>query len=176
MNPFGETSSTHSTGPVILTIYNLPSLLCQKRKYLLLTILISGSTQPGVDMDVFLEPLMQDMQTLWEVGVDMIDAFRKETFTLRAIIIVTINDYSALFSLSGQFKGKVGCVECIDGTWHVSLPASNKIVYMRHRRWLSEGHKYHLQKMNKYFDNIDESKSTAPSGCSKGHRVYKIYS
>ena len=76
-----------------LTIYNLPSWLCQKKKYLLLTILISGPTEPGVDMDVFLEPLMQDMQTLWEVGVDMIDAFRKETFTLRAIIIVTINDY-----------------------------------------------------------------------------------
>jgi len=154
MNPFGERSSTHSTWPVILTIYNLPSWLCQKRKYLLLTILISRPTQFGVDMDVFLEPLMQDMQTLWEVGVDMIDAFRKETFTLRAII---------------------GCVECIDGTWHVSLPASNKIVYMRHRRWLPADHKYRI-KMNKYFDNIDESKSTAPSGCSKGHRVYKIYS
>jgi len=55
----------------------------------------------------------------------MIDAFRKETFTLRAIIIVTINDYPALFSLLGQFKRKVGWVECIDGTWHVSLPASN---------------------------------------------------
>ena len=174
MNPFAERSSTHSTWPVIMTIYNLPSWLCQKRKYLLLTILISGPTQPGVDMDVFLEPLMQEMQILWEVGVKMIDAFRKETFTLRAIIIVTINDYPALFSLSGQFKGKVGCVECIDGTWHVSLPPSNKIVYMRHRRWLPAGHKYRLQKMNKYFDNMDESKSTAPSGYSKGHRVYKI--
>jgi hypothetical protein len=174
MNPFAERSSMHGTWPVIMTIYNLPSWLCQKRKYLLLTILISGPTQPGVDMDVFLEPLMQEMQILWEVGVKMIDVFLKETFTLRAIIIVTINDYPALFSLSGQFKGKVGCVECIDGTWHVSLPPSNKIVYMRHRRWLPAGHKYCLQKMTKYFDNMDESKSTAPSGYSKGHRVYKI--
>jgi len=104
----------------------------------------------------------------------MIDAFCKETFTVRAIIIITINGYPTRFSLSGQFKGKVGCVECIDGTWHVSLPASNKIVYMRHRRWLPAGHKYRLQKMNKYFDNIDESKSTAPLGYSKGHRVYMI--
>ncbi|XP_066347639.1 uncharacterized protein [Miscanthus floridulus] len=47
MNPFAERSSTHSTWPVIMTIYNLPSWLCQKRKYLLLTILISGPTQPG---------------------------------------------------------------------------------------------------------------------------------
>jgi len=87
----------HNTWPVILTIYNFPSWF--KRKYLLLTILIFVHTQPGFDMDVFVEPLMQDMQTLWEVGVDMIDALRKETFTLRAIIIVKMNDYPALFSL-----------------------------------------------------------------------------
>jgi hypothetical protein len=62
MNPFADRSSKHSTWPVILTIYNLPPWLMQKRKYLLLTILISGPTQPGVDMDVFLEPLMQDMK------------------------------------------------------------------------------------------------------------------
>jgi len=179
MNPFGERSSTHSTWQVILTMYNLPSWLYQKRKYLLLTILISRPTQPGVDMDVFLEPLMEDMQKLWEEGAVMIDASKpvedsSRKFTLRAIIIVTINDYPALFSLSGQFNGNVGCVECIDGTWHVFLPASKKVVYMRHRRFLPPDHKYRLKKMNKYFDNMDESKSTAPLGYSKGHRVYKI--
>jgi len=179
MNPFGERSSTHNTWPVILTMYNLPSWLYQKRKYLLLTILISRPTQPGVDMDVFLEPLMEDMQKLWEEDAVMIDASKpvedsSRKFTLRAIIIVTINDYPALFSLPGQFNGKVGCVESIDGTWHVFLPASKKVVYMRHRRFLPPDHKYRLKKMNKYFDNMDESKSTAPSRYSKGHRVYKI--
>jgi len=61
-------------------------------------------------MDVFLEPLIQDMKILWETGVQMLDEYRKESFTLRAIIFVTINDYPALFTLSGQFKGKLGCV------------------------------------------------------------------
>jgi hypothetical protein len=42
MNPFGERSSTHSTWPVILMMYNLPTWLCQKRKYLLLYVLIQG--------------------------------------------------------------------------------------------------------------------------------------
>lgn len=42
MNPFGELSSSHSTWPVILTIYNLPHWVCQKRRYLMLTMLISG--------------------------------------------------------------------------------------------------------------------------------------
>jgi hypothetical protein len=32
MNPFAERSSKHSTWPVILTIYNLPSWLMQKQR------------------------------------------------------------------------------------------------------------------------------------------------
>jgi len=40
MNLFGERSSTHNTWPVILTMYNLPTWLCQKRKYLLLSVLV----------------------------------------------------------------------------------------------------------------------------------------
>jgi hypothetical protein len=61
MNPFGDLNSSHSTWLVTLTIYNLPPHLCQKRKYLLLTMLILGPRQPDNDIDVFLEPLMEDM-------------------------------------------------------------------------------------------------------------------
>jgi hypothetical protein len=93
---FAERSSKHNTWPVILTIYNLPPCLMQKQKYILLTILISGPTQPGVDMDVFLEPLMEDMKILWETGVQMLDEYHTDSFTLRAIIFVTINDYPTL--------------------------------------------------------------------------------
>jgi hypothetical protein len=87
---------------------------------------------------------------------------------------VTINDYPALFSLSGQFKGKVGCVVCLDETSHMYLTASNKLVYMRHIRFLPRGHKYRLKRMDKYFDNRDESKSTTLSGTSAGKRVFLI--
>jgi hypothetical protein len=38
--------------------------LCHKRKYLLLTTLISGPKQAAIDIDVFLGPLMEDMQKL----------------------------------------------------------------------------------------------------------------
>jgi hypothetical protein len=77
MNPFAEKINKHSTWLVILTIYSLPPWLMQKRKYILLTILISRPTQPGVDMDVFLEPLMEDMKILWETGVKILDEYLK---------------------------------------------------------------------------------------------------
>jgi hypothetical protein len=71
---------------VILTIYNLPPWLMQKQKYILLTILVSRPTQPRVDMDVFLEPLMEHMKILWEMGVQMLDGYHEDSFTLREII------------------------------------------------------------------------------------------
>ena len=72
--------------------------------------IISRPRQPGNDIDVLLETLMEDMMILWEEGVKMMDASLKEEFTLKAIIFVTITDYPSLFSLSGQIKGKSGCV------------------------------------------------------------------
>jgi hypothetical protein len=76
---------------------------------------------------------MEDMKILWEDRVDMINASLKEKFTLKAIVFVTITVYPGLFSLSGQIKGKTGCVVCINGTCYTYLNASKKLVYMRHR-------------------------------------------
>jgi hypothetical protein len=35
---------------------------------------------------------MQEMETLWKEGIDIIDGFTWQTFNLRAIIFVTIHD------------------------------------------------------------------------------------
>ena len=99
--------------------------------------IISGPRQPSNDIDVLLKPLMEDMKILWEDGVKMMDASLKKEFTLKAIIFVTITDFPGLFSLSGQIKGKLGCVVCIDGTCYTYLSASKKMVYMRHRRFVA---------------------------------------
>ena len=63
MNPFNERMSDHSTW------------LATQGKYLLLTILISGPKQPDIDIDMFLKPLMQEMERLWRHGEPMYDAF-----------------------------------------------------------------------------------------------------
>jgi len=116
-----------------------------KRKYLLLTILIFGPTQPGLEMDFF-GALNGGHKILWESGVQILDKHRKDSFTLRAIGFVTINDYPALFTLSRRFKGKVGCIVCIDGTAYMSLDASKKIGHMTHRRFLLKGQRYCLKR------------------------------
>jgi hypothetical protein len=66
MNPFGETGSSHSTWPITLFIYNLLSWLCMKRKFIMMHLLISGSVQVVNDIDVYLQPLIDDLLVLWE--------------------------------------------------------------------------------------------------------------
>jgi hypothetical protein len=76
INPFGENRTMHSTWPIILAKYNLPTWLCHKRKYLTLSILIHGLKQAGIDIDVFLEPLMEDIAKLWNERVHMWDQYQ----------------------------------------------------------------------------------------------------
>jgi hypothetical protein len=71
MNPFGENRTVHSTWPVILTMYNIPTWLGHKREYIMVSILIQGPKQASIDIDVFLESLMEDMAKLWNEGVCM---------------------------------------------------------------------------------------------------------
>ena len=75
-----------------------------------------GPKHSSIDINVFLEPLMQEMETLWKEGISIFDAFAQQPFNLRAIIFVTIHDYQVLFVLSGQMKGRTGCTMYVDGT------------------------------------------------------------
>ena len=61
----------------------------------MLSLLISSSKQPGNDLDVYLAPLIEDLKNLWDVGIDVYDAYRKETFNLRAVLMWTISDFLA---------------------------------------------------------------------------------
>jgi hypothetical protein len=158
MNPFGENRTVHGTWPVILTMYNILTWLCHERKYLILSILIQGLKQDDIDIDVFLEPLMEDMVKLWNEGVRMWDQYQQVYFTLKAIIFVCIHDAPRGFTVSRQTKGKSGCPVCVDGPALVYLPSSRKLVFMRHKRFLERKHKYH--KMKRHFNNTVEKDSS----------------
>jgi hypothetical protein len=69
----------------------------------MMPVLIEGPKEPGNDIDVFLQPLMDDLLLLWkEEGVHVWDEYKQESFNLRALLFVCINDWPALAKLSGQ--------------------------------------------------------------------------
>ncbi|GJX33692.1 putative reverse transcriptase domain-containing protein [Tanacetum coccineum] len=135
----------HSVWPILTVIYNLPPWLCMKRKFIMLSVLISG--YPGNDIDVFLEPLVDDLHTLFETGVDTYDVSTKDNFNLCAVVLWTINDYPALGTLCGcPYSGFKGCVVCGKDTNCVRLSASSKQSYVGHRRYLPYNHPFRKQK------------------------------
>ncbi|KAK3228710.1 hypothetical protein Dsin_000591 [Dipteronia sinensis] len=105
-----------------------------KKENTLLTLLIPGPKQPGNDIDVYLQPFIDDLQELWNNGVPVFDTFNKEVFNLKAILMWKINDFPAYGNLVGcTTKGKLACPICGENTASTWLNFSKKIVYMRHR-------------------------------------------
>lgn len=142
-NPFGMMSLSHSTWPVIISVYNLPPWLCMKQPYLMLSLLIPGPKSPGNDIDIYLQPLVEELKTLWEHGLPTFDAVKKETFIMRAAVLWTINDFPAYAMLSGwSTKGKKACPQCAYGTYSLRLNVSQKECYLGHRRWLPINHRF----------------------------------
>jgi hypothetical protein len=164
-NPFGEQSSSHSTWPVTLCIYNLPPWLCMKRKFIMMPVLIQGPRQPGNDIDVYLRPLVEELLQLWhEQGVPVWDEHEQKEFNLRGLLFVTINDWPALSNISGQSnKGYNACTHCLGETDSIHL--GNKNVYLGHRRFLSQQHPVRKRGGKHFRGEADNrTKPTRPTG------------
>lgn len=147
INPHSTLSSKHSCWPVMLATYNFEPSLSTKRNFLMLTMLISGPRQPGNDIDVYLAPLIEDLKTLWDEGVHAYDAYLQESFTLKAILLWTINDFPAYGNLCGcAVKGYYACPICGEETDSIRLKHSKKNVYTSHRRFLPQNHPFRKQK------------------------------
>jgi len=80
MNLYGSLSTQHSSWPVLVVIYSFPPWLCVKRKYMMLSMMISGPRQPRNDIDVYLSLLIEYLTKLWDEGVLVFDGFQNEIF------------------------------------------------------------------------------------------------
>ena len=91
------------------------------------------SRQPGKDINVYLSSLVDNLKTLWEKGVETYDAHLHEVFTLKAILLWTINDFLAYGNLVGcTVKGYYACLICGEGTYSQRLKHGRKNSYVGH--------------------------------------------
>ena len=77
-------SSPYSCWPVIVTPYNLPPEMCMTKPYMFLTCLIPGPSNPKAKIDVYLQPLIDDLKQLWNCGVLTYDISMKQNFIMKA--------------------------------------------------------------------------------------------
>ncbi|WMV13399.1 hypothetical protein MTR67_006784 [Solanum verrucosum] len=115
-NPFWTMSISHSTWPVMLMVYNLPPWMCMKFEYCILSLLIPGPRSPGNDIDIYLQPLIDELKLLWDSRIETYDASRNQTFQMRAALMWTIDDVPAYVMLSGWSTKEKNIVDIILGT------------------------------------------------------------
>ncbi|XP_019095592.1 PREDICTED: uncharacterized protein LOC104763200 [Camelina sativa] len=138
---------------------------------IMLTLLIHGPTQPGNNIDLYLEPMIEDLNHLWEKGELTYDAFSHTTFTLRAMLLWTIQDFPAYGNLARcKVKGQMGCPVCGKHTDSLWLSNCRKHVYMSHRKSLPSSHVYRGKKAR--FDG--KSEHGRRSRILTGHNIYQI--
>ena len=66
-------------------------------------LLIQGPRQPGNDIDVFLEPVIDELVEMFEKGMpDVWDEYKKKHVTIKGVLIATIIDLPGRGSLSGE--------------------------------------------------------------------------
>ena len=114
----------------------------------MMSLLIPGPRSPGNDIDVYLRPLVDELNELWSEGVETYDTFAGQTFRLHAAVLWTINDFPAYGNLSGwSTKGKLACPTCGIETCSLSLKHGRKTCYMGHRRFLPSDHSWRRKTM-----------------------------
>lgn len=104
-NPSALRSSSYSITPVAVIVYNLPPHLTTKKEFVFLSLTITGKFQVK-NMDVYLRPLILELQLLWSPGVparDISKSVGHQDFILRAIVLWTITDYPGATSISGTY-------------------------------------------------------------------------
>ncbi|XP_058006762.1 uncharacterized protein LOC131182131 [Hevea brasiliensis] len=153
--PFANSKMPYSVWPVLLIPYNLPPWMCMKQSNFILSMLIPGPEGPGDAIDIYLQPLVEELRELWETGIDTFDAYAQQNFKLHAVLLWTINDFPAYGNLSGwSTKGKLACPYSNKDTCWMRLANGGKQCYMGHRRYLPLNHKWRND--NKTFDGTRE--------------------
>ncbi|KAL0456148.1 UNVERIFIED_CONTAM: hypothetical protein Slati_0954000 [Sesamum latifolium] len=142
--PHGQYSRTYSYWPVILTPYNLPPGMCMSSEYMFLTMVIPSPSNPKRLINNCLEPLIEELQNLWHVGVQTRDNAKDETFTMRAALMWTVNDLPAYGVAFGwSTAGVMGCPICMEDTRAFYLQNGRKACYFDcHRQFLPPDHPY----------------------------------
>ena len=80
---------------------------------------------------------MDDLKILWNDGVEMYDTYRREVFTLKVVLLWTINDFLAYGNMcSCTVKCYFACSICGEGTSSKSLKHSRNMSFTSHKRFL----------------------------------------
>jgi Transposase family tnp2 len=161
--PFNSSAAPYSCWPVFMFPYNLPPGLLMKEETMFLTLLLPGPKHPGRDIDICLEPLIDELKTLWSNGIQTYDVLRKKNFIMKVVLMWTVSDFPAFEMLSGWgTHGRLGCPRCMGNTKAFRLFHGGKASWFDcHRCFLPLNHKFRQDK-KKFLKNRVENDPPPP--------------
>ena len=105
INPYSLQNTNYSIGPVVVINNNIPPWLSMKNEHLMLA-LIFPSRRQVKNMDVYLQPLVDELKELWD-GINVYDVSRpiatERSFTSYGICAYMTHEYAGL----GVFSNKL---------------------------------------------------------------------
>ena len=121
----------------------------------MLSLLVPSPESSGEKIDVFLQPLIDELIDLWVNGLQTYDVNAKNSFKLQAALLWTINDFPAYGMLSGwSVRGKFACPTCGFGTCSKWLENGGKYCFMGHHIFFPINHPFRRDRHN--FDGNQE--------------------
>lgn len=79
---------------------------CTLQSSSMMSLIIPDAKQSGEDIDVYLQPSVEELKKLWVDGLKTYGASRNGTFHMQVDLLWTINDFPAFTVLSGcSIKG-----------------------------------------------------------------------
>ena len=88
-----------------------------KSPYIFLSYVILGPRNSKSLIDVYLQPLIDELKQLWFEGVLTCYILTKQNFTMRASLMWTIYDFPAYGMLSGWMATeKIACPYCMENS------------------------------------------------------------
>ncbi|XP_015162550.1 uncharacterized protein [Solanum tuberosum] len=157
--PFWNSKTSHCIWPVVFIPYNLPPWLCMIQENFILSMIIPGPNGPRDAIHTYLQPLIEELKELWEVGVETSDTSTRQNFKMQASLLWTINDFPVYENLSGwSTKGKLACPCCNKDNSSIRLANCKKRCFMGHRRYIP-----HSDKWRNETKTFDENKEESPA-------------
>ena len=160
---YSPNAAPYSCWPLFVFPYNLPPELLMKEDTMFLALVIPGSKHPGRDIDICLEPLIDELNALWKDGIETYDVFKKENFCIKACLLWTVSDFPAYEMLSGWgTHGRMCCPYCMGDTKSFWLANGAKACWFdATRSFLPPEHEFRRDKKN-FFKNRVETDPPPP--------------
>jgi len=110
--------------------------------------LIPSLNSTGNDIDIYLQPLINELQDVWHVEIETSKTFPQQSFNMHVGLMGMASDFPTYSMLSGwKPKGKWACPCCNNDTCSNYLKYSRKTCYMGNHRFLDINHPWRFNEI-----------------------------